>query len=383
VVRLFPASPVVPRSLVLAADAHAFAGRLDVALGNLMRVLAEYPRDLAAADAGISAGRVFLSMGDPISALEQLQQVRTEFPEGPAAGQALSRLTILHRLYVRAPRGPAFVLGAEPVGPARLRDVRALARARDGALYWASEQTTGVVLPAAARLPTPGGRPRNLTVDAAGNVIVVEAAALRPLSGAPMALNVARATGAQEALRSADTAVQISNGDWLVMDDTERGIQRFSRAGAYIGPFAVAKAAKLAVNEHDEIAGLDRDQKAVVLYDTTGKVTGRVPLRGVGFELSNPVDLAYDVFGHLYVLDRERIAVFSPYPAPAAAPAPPVAGRPQPAPAAASSPYRLVTVFAEPQTNQNGLRRATAFALDPSGTIYVYDERAERVLVYR
>jgi sugar lactone lactonase YvrE len=143
-----------------------------------------------------------------------------------------------------------------------------------------------------------------------------------------------------------------------------------------VGPFAAAKLTRLAVNASDEIAGLDRDQKAVVLYDTAGKTTGRIPLKGTGYDLQNPEDLTYDAFGHLYVLDRGAIAVFTPY---AATPA---AAGPTPAPAAARS-YRLLTLFTEPQTVPTAFRRASAFALDPSGAVYLYDDRAERVLVYR
>ena len=36
-----------------------------------------------------------------------------------------------------------------------------------------------------------------------------------------------------------------------------------------------------------------------------------------------------------------------------------------------------------PQADAAGFRRATAFALDRSGTVYLYDDRAERVMVYR
>ena len=36
-----------------------------------------------------------------------------------------------------------------------------------------------------------------------------------------------------------------------------------------------------------------------------------------------------------------------------------------------------------PQADAAGFKRATAFALDRSGTIYLYDDRAERVMVYR
>ena len=45
--------------------------------------------------------------------------------------------------------------------------------------------------------------------------------------------------------------------------------------------------------------------------------------------------------------------------------------------------YRLVTLFAEPKTSTTGFHKATAFAVDDSGAIYLYDENAKRILVYR
>jgi len=294
---------------------------------------------------------------------------------------ALARTTLLHRLYVRALKGPAYAAATEAVGPAKVSNVSALAVTGQGAVYWASEAAVGVVTPANAPPAGPGGRLRGLAVDITGNLVVLEQSALRPIGAQPMPLNVTRGTGAIEPLKSPDAAVQLSSGDWLVMDDNERGIQKFSKTGAYVGPFVAAKVTRLAVNASDEIAGLDRDQKAVILYDANGKTTGRIPLKGTGYDLQNPEDLTYDVFGHLYVLDRGSIAVFSPYVAQAGAAAPAAAGA-----AATSAPagrsYRLLTLFSEPQS-PTAFRRASAFALDPSGAVYLYDDRAERVLVYR
>jgi len=39
---------------------------------------------------------------------------------------------------------------------------------------------------------------------------------------------------------------------------------------------------------------LDRDGKQVLLFDWTGKASGRIATRGTGYELDNPVDVAFD-----------------------------------------------------------------------------------------
>jgi len=245
-----------------------------------------------------------------------------------------------------------------------------------------------VATPANATPPGPPGRFSSFAIDTNGGVVLVEQSALRPIGGQPIPLNVMRGTGMVEALKGADAAVQLSSGDWLVMDDTERGIQKFGRTGTYVGAFAATRVHRMAVNASDEIAGLDRDQKTILFFDPSGRNTGKMVLKGTGFDLQNPEDIAYDAFGHLYVLDRGSIAVFTPFgtgaaaPAAGAKPAPPMATAAQtPAPPTART-YRLLTLFTEPPS-PTAFRRATAFAVDASGAIYLYDDRAERVVVYR
>jgi hypothetical protein len=120
----------------------------------------------------------------------------------------------------------------------------------------------------------------------------------------------------------------------------------------------------MAINEFDEIAAIDRDQRGVVILDGSGAVMARIPAKGTGYDLPNIEALAFDAFGHLYVLDRATIAVFR---------------------ILRSTPRQvmLLTTFAEPATVPTAFRRATAFALDGSGGVYLYDDRAERVRVYR
>ena len=45
--------------------------------------------------------------------------------------------------------------------------------------------------------------------------------------------------------------------------------------------------------------------------------------------------------------------------------------------------YSLVTQFTAPEKDPAAFRKATAFAVDPSGAVFLYDERAQRVMVYR
>jgi len=387
VLRLFPTSEAVPRSLALSGQTFWYAGRFNDALASLGRVSLEYSSHSAAAEASLASGRVMVSLGDPISAMEELQSVRNHWPNAPEAQTALARITLLQRLYVRAAKGPAYTLSTESVGPAKLNGVVALTVSPKGYLYWATEQAVGTNAPASETAIPSVGKPRALAVDTAGMVTVLETSAIRPLAGTVMPLLVGNSKGLQVPLDHIDTGVQLSNGDWIVMDGGDKYLLRFSRAGAYVGGFATAKISRLAVNVVDEVAGIDRDQKAIDFFDATGKLIGRLPFRGVGYDLQNPEDLAYDSFGHLYVLDRGTLAVFSPYAAPGAKPAPATtATTPSGSaggPAGRGAAYRLLTTFSEPDKTPTGFVRATSLAIDESGAAYLYDERAGRVLVYR
>ena len=79
---------------------------------------------------------------------------------------------------------------------------------------------------------------------------------------------------------------------------------------------------RLAINAFDEVAGLDDDHSRVVLFDANDALKGSIPYKrrqqdfrdsqDVAYELKDPKDLAFDTFGHLYVLDQKAVAIFSP-----------------------------------------------------------------------
>lgn len=380
--RLFPGSAAGPRALALTGDAMWYAGRFEAALANLARSEAEAPGNAAAAEASLTAAKALVSLGDPLTALEELQRARDRWPSTPAASAALGRITLLHRLYVRARGGPAYNWSDESAGPTKLEDVRSLAVTGRQSIYWLTNSRVGVVTPANATAPPSAAEPRGLGIDASGNLVVLDGGTLKA-GGKSLPLALTRPNDKPEPLEQLDAVVPLSNGEWLVMDADQKAIQRFSRTGTYVAPFSPTRVTRLAINSVDEVAGIDRDRKNIVLLDATGRITGRIPAKAAGYDLPNLQDVAFDLFGHLYVLDRGAVAVFSPHPvsrgattaAPAAAAAAVAADR--------GLTYRLLTFVVEPEKNPGAFRRAAAFAVDAAGALYIADERLQRVLVYR
>ena len=137
-------------------------------------------------------------------------------------------------------------------------------------------------------------KPRGLTVDRDGNLVVVDAGDLRPVKGNPISLAAPKGSNDIAPLEKIDAAVQLSNGDWVVMDSDQRAILRFKGTGEYISAFSTSRVSRLAVSPLDEVAGLDRDNKCVVLFDATGRLTGKIPFKGANYDLQNPEDLTYD-----------------------------------------------------------------------------------------
>jgi DNA-binding beta-propeller fold protein YncE len=155
-------------------------------------------------------------------------------------------------------------------------------------------------------------------------------------------------------------AVVLSTGDVIVADAYSNAAHRFAMSGKYIAPFATIDALRLAVNAQDQVAMLERDGKSVALLDRDGKTIRRIANKGTGYEFRNPVDVAFDPLGHLYVLDRDSSSVFVFKPTGA-----------------------LVSSFTVPEKSPGAFRKPKAMTLDSAGRIFIYDDRTENVLIYQ
>jgi hypothetical protein len=105
--------------------------------------------------------------------------------------------------------------------------------------------------------------------------------------------------------------VMTSTGQRLVVNKKDKTVVRYDAAGRYIGPFMTAiNTERMAINVLDDVALIDKESKAVTILDRDGKPLSKILAKGPGYQFDEPVDIAFDRLGFLYVLDRGRGSVF-------------------------------------------------------------------------
>jgi len=360
----FPGSDLLPAAMYYGGEALRLRRLDEEAIVRYQQVTTGFPRSAWAAQALIGEARCLVATGRPQPAMGRLQRVRERFPGTPEASRAIALNTVLYRLYLRAPAQAPYQLGARSLaGPAgKLKDIEALALDGDGQVLAVGAAAVFVFDPSGKALPSIRAvEPRSVSVDPGGRPLISHKGGVLA-GGRNLLLSLTRPDGSVRPLKEVVAAAATPSGDLLVADRDAKAIVRFSPAGQFLGPFAAVNARRLAVDATGLTAALEEDGGAIVILEPDGMLRTRLASRGPGFEFERPVDLAFDPFGHLYVLDRNQGAV--------------VIFRLQPQ-------IEVLATFALPQGSPGSFRKATAFALDAAGRLFVYDEDAEKIQVYQ
>jgi TolA-binding protein len=360
--RLHPGSPAIAAAAYYAGDALRLAKRYPEAIERYRQLALDYPTSRWAARGLLDAGRCLTVVGQPIEALRHLQRVRSRFPDTTEQATALRWNTILFRLYVRAAANPAYAYGDRSLAGAsgKLKDVQSIAVSGDRVLV-ATRSAFLEFNPAGAVVRSTASKDaRAMFLDPAGQPVVTFKSAIQVAGGPMRPVAVPKPDGTGRELDGIDAGVSTSLGDLLLADREGRAIARFGADGKHLGTFAAINAVSLAINDLDEVAAIVRDERSVVMLDRGGANLAKIPPRGQGYEFRNPVAVAFDELGHLYVLDRGRasVHVFSPQ-------------------------AKFVTTFAVDPNAPGAFREPSALAVDPAGRLYIHDERVERVLLYQ
>jgi TolA-binding protein len=359
--RLYPRSAWVPQALYGTSIVHRRAGRLADAVDAGRRVALEYPSSDAAPGAHFQVGEVLALMGEPRPAMEEFQQIRNGFPASEWAPRALDRITALYRLY-GGPK-PVFALDAAftVAGGDIGKEVRALLMTPARTLWVASEKVNAVV-PFGTDGKIGSGLaavdPRSLALTPGGELLVAAKLAVRigPKNIKSFALPTEKPEQS-DPLDRIEAALITPGGQTLVADGKRKRVYRFDAQDGFQGPFPDAKereVTRMVLDGEGAIVLLDRELRSVSVLDETGRVLRTQALRGTGFDLRKPADVAIDPFRNLYVADEDGgVFIFAP------------AGH-------------LLGNVTGPE-----LRKPVAITLDPAGALLVYDGRAQKVLRYR
>lgn len=314
--RLFPGSDSVAPALFYGAEVLRRSGRAAESLDRLRELAMQFPRSVWAARAGLRESRLLVAANQPTEAMGVLQRVIRRFPESEEARTAKERNTILWRLHLRGGQ-PAFKDSGRSLtgGTERLRDIEALAVLPDGAVAVAGRPGVLVLSPQDAVLRrAPVSDPRQLAADALGRLLIVQKTVIsrETEKGLQRLALTAVQSGQPRLLQDISAGAVLPGGDILVADRDLRVVARFSPEGRFEGNFATGRIRRIVVGPAEQVALLDADTRGVSIADSTGKVLVRLSPKGAGYDLSSAEDLAFDELGHLYVLLRGGVVVFSP-----------------------------------------------------------------------
>jgi hypothetical protein len=279
------------------------------------------------------------------------------------ANDALNLNTIIYRLYLRAPALPPFSFNGRFIGNERAdyRDVMHIQLDPDGRVFLGHRGGVAVFdAQGAAGASMTSTDATAFFVDEKNRIVVAREGSLIADKGETLSILVPQRDGVPKPLEEVLAVLVTPKGDRLVADGKAKNVLRVGPDGKYLGVFSATPATRLAINGLDDVAMLDKNTKSVAIVDRDGKPLGRVLSKGTGYELDDPVDVAYDDLGHLYVLDRGRGSVF-------------VFG----------AKNRLVATLTIPEKSAGSFTRADALGLDPAGRMYIFDERAKRIQVYQ
>jgi hypothetical protein len=339
----------------LFADAQAVRanGQTDEAIGKYHRVMAEYPASVWAARSALESARSMVAQGEWAAAMRLMQDVYLGFPGTPEAAQAFERNTILHRLRLR--QGPPVFRWARTAvnGSSSLRRVVGVAMDSKGRLYVATRQSLVLFNESGGLVRTePADEPRSLTMRGDSPILLYERGP-RQETGAFVPIMIPDQNRQREA--DVQAGAIVSDDGLLIADRRTKAIHRVSLNGTYQSRFTAIDAVRVAVGPQREVAAIERESNALWLIGADGRAR-TIPAAGAEYQLREPIEVAFDPLGHLYVLERDSVLVFAPT-------------------------GEFLSLFA-PGAVAGAFRMAVAFYVDAAGRLYIYDQDRELLQVF-
>ncbi len=370
VVNIYPDSAWQPAALRGAAVAEIGKRNYDSAVLALERALEAEPRGAGAAESYYLLGVAMARLGDFPRSAEEFQAVRLAQPGSRSADRALDWLTLLYNMRLRPASGEAPRHGHDGAFVPKLPDGKGLrggislavgpegnlvvADPRRGALLTFAEDGT-------LRKSEPVGEIRLVSYDAFDAPIVVSA---ETISVAGRRFPAGRPKG--DAVRPIEEIAGVfrsNKGKIFVLDVKDGELLRYEADPQdpkvlHSDKEAQTRLIAMAAGPANRLFFLDGKSRTVMVL-RKGAVES-LARAGDAVLFEQPVALAADRLGDVYVLDARRHAVI-------------VLG----------PDGRELERIAPPAGSPAELEEPAAIAVGPSGEIYVHDERKRSVLRFR
>ena len=315
----YPSTPWRAAAGVRAGEIELNLGRLDAAAARFVSVV-----DIEETTAWTSRARLGLATSLLLrrewpAAAQLLQRVVDDFNAGSPGGDPLSgtiavqRLTLLHRVWLRAAgggqpwqRASGFDVGVplqRPTGVAP--GANGVLVSDDGADTMIFRDAVGT----AATFTVPNvQRP---SWSARGTAYVAaEASVVAPLSAASFRFSYTDGSR-QRAVEDIRAVVRTPTGSWFLLNGS-RSVMMFDAAGAFVRTLDLrdGEPVDIEVGPRGRLYVIEKSRREVMVFDNEGALRS-------GFNIDTwrePYALAIDAIGHVYVLDRgnKKIDVFDP-----------------------------------------------------------------------
>jgi TolA-binding protein len=370
VVNIYPDSDWVGKALLGAAVAEMGKSSYDRAILSLERSLDEAPHGSSAVEAQYWLGVANARLGDFVRASQAFQACRLEDEKGPAGQQALDWLTLIYEMRLRPAWGGAPELEHDAGFVPRLaagedfRGELSLAVSSQGHLLVADPRKASLLDVSrdgqkGASDPVPGIR--GVSVGATGATIVYSPQVIR-IGGTEFP--AARREGASvRKLEEVGGVWSSSKKDVFVLDLHEGEVLRYGADPAdpkvvFRDKDSGTRVEAIRGGPEDRLYMLDRRQRSIlVLQDATTKPLappGTAPL------FDDPVDLAVDSLGDVYVLDARQRAVI-----------------------VVAPDGRKLSKISPPAGSVAELQSPRSIAVGARGEVYVYDDRKKTILRFQ
>lgn len=366
VTRVFPASAWVDRSLVGAGTALKLRGEFDKAYEEFAKVKVRFADSPLAPQAQYEMGICALYGESHVEAAYDFQQLIDQFPGSDYSRPARQLNTIIYRLYLAA-QTDRRSYAADASFNLMLRDVddpTGMMIDTHGNIYLADKgkKTVYQFDPSGKPLSTfPSPTLISVFVDDRDMMYLAnEASIIKPTREAlSFMLNKEGKAEPMEDIKSA--AVNLF-GDYFIVTGKSPGIQVFDQRGTAVATPGLTKTerefSKVLTNSRNQIYGLDKQRKTLVLFGPDGKALFALGPQGKGFEFDRIDDFAIDRANHIYLLTKNPrgVLIFSP------------------------SGTLLKFLPSDKSGGALAFEDAKLIAVGPSGAIYILDKDQKRIL---